>query len=156
MEVTREYGMVMNKNKCEVNRKSVTFFWCVYYKYGAHHDQWKVNAIKEMPVPMNKVEIQTYLGMVTYLWTFIMQLYSHTATVRGLLKTDLENSWNATYQVAFDELKSFVCLDTTLRYFNMKKPVTIQVYLSGKLLGATLIQDNGPVDFASHPQSSPM
>ena len=42
-----------------------------------------------------------------------------------------------------------VCEDTTLRYFNTKKPVTIQVDASGKGLGAALIQDDGPVAFAS-------
>ena len=42
-----------------------------------------------------------------------------------------------------------VCEDTTLRYFNTKKPVTIQVDASGKGLGAALIQDDGPVTFAS-------
>ena len=87
--------------------------------------------------------------MVTYLSPFIPQLSSHTATLRGLLKTDVEYSWNATYQVAFDKLKSLVCEDTTLRYFNTKKPVTIQVDASGKGLGATLIQNDGPVTFAS-------
>ena len=87
--------------------------------------------------------------MVTYLSPFIPQLSSHTATLRGLLKTDVEYSWNATYQVAFDKLKSLVCEDTTLRYFNTKKPVTIQVDASGKGLGTALIQDDGPVAFAS-------
>ena len=87
--------------------------------------------------------------MVTYLSPFILQLSSHTATLRGLLKTDIEYIWNATYQVAFDKLKSLVCEDTTLRYFNMKKPVTIQVDASGKGLGAALIQDDGPVTFTS-------
>ena len=87
--------------------------------------------------------------MVTYLSPFIPQLSSHTATFRGLLKTDVEYSWNAIYQVAFDKLKSFACEDTTLMYFNMKKPVTIQLYASGKGLGAALIQDDDPVAFAS-------
>ena len=87
--------------------------------------------------------------MVTYLLPFIPQLSSHTATLRGFLKTDVEYSWNATYQVTFDKLKLLVCEDTTLRYFNMKKSVTIQVDASGKGLGAALIQDEGPVTFAS-------
>ena len=87
--------------------------------------------------------------MVTYLSPFIPQLSSHTAILRGLLKTDVEYSWNATYQVTFDKLKSLVCEDTTLRYFNMKKPVKIQVNASGKGLGAALIQDDGPVAFTS-------
>ena len=87
--------------------------------------------------------------MVTYPAPFIPQLSSHTAMLRGLLKNDVEYSWNATYQVAFDKLKSLVCEDTTLRYFNTKKPVIIQVDASGKGLGAALIQDDGPVTFAS-------
>ena len=74
-----------------------------------------------------------------YLSPFILQLSSHTATLRGLLKIDVEYIWNATYQVRFDKLKSSVCEDTTLRYFKMKKPVTIQIDASGKGLGAALI-----------------
>ena len=149
MRVAREHGLVLNKKKCEVKSNSVKFFGCVYDKHGAHPDPSKVSAIKEMPAPQNKGELQSFLGMVTYLSLFIPQLSSHTATLRGLLKTDVEYSWNATYQVAFDKLKSLVCEDTTLRYFNTKKPVTIQVNASGKGLGAALIQDDGPVAFAS-------
>ena len=119
------------------------------FKHGAHPDPSNVSAIKEMPAPQNKGELQSFLGMVTYLSPFIPQLSSHTATLRGLLKTDVEYSWNPTYQVTFDKLKSLVCEDTTLRYFNTKKPVTIQVNASGKGLGATLIQDDGSVAFAS-------
>ena len=149
MKVTREHGLVLNKKKCEVKSNSVKFFGCVYDKHRAHPDPSKVSAIKEMPAPQNKGELQSFLGMVTYLSPFIPQLSSHTATLRGLLKTDVEYNWDATYQVAFDKLKSLVCEDTTLRYFNTKKPVTIQVDASGKGLGAALIQDDGPVAFAS-------
>ena len=149
MKVAREHGLVLNKKKCEVKSKSVKFFGCVYDKHGAHPDPSKVSAIKEMPAPQNKGELQSFLGMVTYLSPFIPQLSSHTATLRGLLKTDVEYSWNATYQVAFDKLKSLVCEDTTLRYFNTKKPVTIQVDASSKGLRAKLIQDDVPVAFAS-------
>ena len=149
MKVSREHGLVLNKKKCKVKSNSVKFFGCVYDKHGAHPDPSKVSAIKEMPAPQNKGELQSFLGMVTYLSPFIPQLSSHTATPRGLLKTDVEYSWNATYQVTLDKLKSLVCEDTTLRYFNTKKPVTIQVDASSKGLGATLIQDDGPVTFAS-------
>ena len=145
MKVTREHRLVLNKKKCEVKSNSVKFF----DKHGAHPDPSKVSAIKEMPAPQNKGELQSFLGMVTYLSPFIPQLSSHTATLKGLLKTNVEYSWNATYQVAFDKLKSLVCEDTTLRYFNTKKPVTIQVDASSKGLGAALIQDDGPVTFAS-------
>ena len=87
--------------------------------------------------------------MVAFLSLFIPQLSSNTATLRGLQKTNVIYFWNATYKVAFDKLKSLVFEDTTLRYINIKKPVIIQVNASGKGLGAILIQDDGPVIFAS-------
>ena len=124
MRVTREHGLVLNK-KCEVKSNSVKFFGCFYKMHGAHPDPSKVSAIKEMPAPQNKIELQSFLGMVTYLLPFIPKLDSHTATLRGFLKTDVEYGWNATYQVTFDKIKSLVCEDTTLRYFNMNKPVTV-------------------------------
>ena len=149
MRVARKCGLVLNKKRCEVKKDSVKFFGCVYNKHRAHPDPAKVRAIKEMPAPQTKGELHSFLGMMTYLSPFIPQLSSCTATPRGLLKDDVEYEWNATYQVAFDKLKSLACEDTTLRYFNTKKPVTIQVDASGKGLGATLIQDDGPVTFAS-------
>ena len=79
-------------------------------------------------------------------WNCSIPLTIHPTTIFSHSNTQ---SWNATYQVIFDMLKSLVSEDTTLRYFNTKKPVTIQVNASSKGLGATLIQDDGPVAFAS-------
>ena len=42
-----------------------------------------------------------------------------------------------------------VCKDTTLQYFDVCKPVTVQVDVSKKGLGPTLLQDGHPVTFAS-------
>ena len=109
MKVTREHGLVQNKKKCEVKNSSVKFFGCVCDKHGTNPEPLKVSAIKEMPAPQNKGELQSFLGMVTYLSPFILQLSSHIAIPRGLLKTDVEYSWNATYQVTFDKLKLLVC-----------------------------------------------
>ena len=92
---------------------------------------------------------ESFCGMVTYLSPFIPQLFPHTATLRGLLMINAEYSWNTTYQNAFDKLKLLVCEDKILKYFNIKKPVTIQVDASNNGLRAALIQDDGPVTFAS-------
>ena len=58
MKVTREHGLVLNKTKCEVKSNSVKFFGCVYDRQGAHPHPSKVSAIKEMPAPQNKGELE--------------------------------------------------------------------------------------------------
>ena len=115
---------------------------------GAHPDPKKVDVIHEMPPPKNETQLQ-FLGMVTYLSPFIPSLSTHTAPLWELLKKDSEFMWNTTYQEAFNQIKQLVCKDTTLQYFNVQKPVTVQVDASKKGLGATLLQDGRPVAFAS-------
>ena len=87
--------------------------------------------------------------MVTYLSPFIPSLSTQTAPLWELLKKDSEFKWNTFYQEAFDRIKESVCKDTTLHYFNVQKPVTIQVNASGKGLGAALLHEGCPVAFAS-------
>ena len=76
-------------------------------------------------------------------------LSSFTAPLCGLLKKDVEFTWNETYQDTFDSVKSLVCSNTTLCYFDVCRPVIIQVDASKKGLGAALLQDGCPVAFTS-------
>ena len=118
---------------------SVTFFGTVSDKNGAHPDPKKVEAIHLMPPPTEPQELQRFLRMTTYLSSFIPSLSMLTAPLRELLKKDTDFTWNTTYQEAFNALKDKVCTDTTLRYFDAEKPVTIQVDASQKGLGVALL-----------------
>ena len=94
-------------------------------------------------------QLQKFLGMVTYLSPFVPSLSSFTVPLHGLLKKDVKFTWNETYQDTFDSVKSLVCSDTTLHYFDIHRPVVIQVDASKKGLGVALLQDRWPVTFAS-------
>ena len=149
MQVTSQHGLVFNREKCKVKKDSVTFFGTVYGANGTHPDPKKVDAIHEMPPPENQTQLQQFLGMVTYLSPFIPSLSTHIAPLWELLKKDSEFMWNTNYQEAFNQIKQLVCKDTTLWYFDVQKPVTVQVDASKKGLGATLLQDGHLVAFAS-------
>ena len=158
MKVTREHGLVLNKKKSEAKSNSVKFFGCVYDKQSVPRSiKGQRHQGDACPTEQRRASELPWNGNIS-LTIHPTTIFSHSNT-RGLLKTDVEYSWNTTYQVAFDKLKSLVCEDTTLRYFNTKKPETIQVDASGKGLGATLIQDDGQSPLflkCSHPQSSTM
>ena len=102
-----------------------------------------------MPAPETPSQLQKFLGMVTYLSPFVPSLSSFSVPLCGLLKKDVEFTWNETYQDAFHLVKGPVCSDTTLHYFNFCRPVIIQVDASKKGLGVALLQDGCPVAFAS-------
>ena len=102
-----------------------------------------------MPPPEEPQELQKFLGMTTYLSPFIPSLSTFTAPLWELLRKDSEFTWNDSYQEAFNAVKQMVCKDTTLRYFDSRKPIVIQVDASQKGLGAALLQDGHPIAFAS-------
>ena len=140
---------LFNGEKCEVKTDSVTFFGTVYDANGAHPDLKKVDAIHKIPPPDNTLQLQHFLGMVTYLSPFIASLSTLTAPLQELLKKDSQFMWNPTYQEAFNQIKKLVCKDTTLWYFNIWKPITVQVDASKKGLGAALLQEECTVAIAS-------
>ena len=149
MIVVCKHGLVFNKDKCAVKQTSILFFGCVYDVNGAHPDPEKVSVVNKMPAPETTTQLQKFLRLVTYLSSFIPSLSSCTAPLCELLKRGTDFIWNNNYQEAFDKVKSMVCKDTTVKYFDVCKPVTVQDDAFKKDLGATLLQDGCPVAFNS-------
>ena len=127
MCVAQQHGLVFNGEKCEVKKYSVTLFCTVYNTDGTHPNPKKVDTVHQMPSLETSSQLQQFLGMVIYLSPFIPSLSTHTAPLRELLKKD-------SYQKAFNRIRELVCEDMTLHYFDVWKPVTIQVDASGKEL----------------------
>ena len=53
------------------------------------------------------------------------------------------------HEKQFNIIKQSISSTATLRYFNTRKPVTLQVDASKIRLGAVILQDGEPVAFAS-------
>ena len=66
-----------------------------------------------------------------------------------LIKKHVTFHWEQVHEKAFNDLKSLLSNPDCLRYYDVKKPVTLQVDASHGGVGAALIQDEGPVAYAS-------
>ena len=62
---------------------------------------------------------------------------------------DADFTWNASYEAAFEQVKQAIVSNTTLKYFDLSLPVTIQVDAYQVGLGTALLQNNKPITFAS-------
>ena len=149
MERANERGLVFNPVKCHINVPEVQFFGNIYGKDGVRPDPAKVQAINDFAPPKSEKDLQTFLGMVTYLSSYIPNLSEHTAVLRGLLRKDSEFQWCLEHESAFRKLQTLICDATQLVYFDPKKDTTVQVDASQHALGAALLQDDKVVAFAS-------
>jgi hypothetical protein len=149
MIVARKYGLIFNADKCEIKIPRIKFCGCYYDAEGIHPDPDKVNSVHAIPPPSNQTELQQFLGVVTYMSPFIPNLADLTSDLRALTRKDSEWQWTESHQRVFDNVKSLICTECTLTYFDPQKPSVIQVDASMKGLGAALLQDNKPVAFTS-------
>ena len=77
LNVCQKEGLVFNSEKLELRRERITFFGVEYSALGMHPDPKKVQRITEMTAPMDKQQLQSFLGMVNYMGTFIPNLSHH-------------------------------------------------------------------------------
>ena len=155
LNVCQKEGLVLNSKKLELRRERVTFFGAEYSAQGMHPDPKKVQGITEMTAPTDKQQLQSFLGMVNYMGTFIPNLSHHTEPLRAMLKKDNVFHWEDQQTRSFQQVKTLIAKANTtpLRYYNRDLPVTVQADASLRGLGACLIQKHEgkdqPIAFAS-------
>ena len=84
--VVQKEGLVFNSTKCAIKQESVTFFGGIFSAKGYLPDPGNIQGISDMPAPQTKQELQSFLGAVNYLQTFMPHLSHHTEPLRVMLK----------------------------------------------------------------------
>ena len=144
-------GLIFNSSKCSIKQDSVTFFGGVFLASGYSPDLEKVLGITEMTPPQMKQELQSFLGAVNYLQTFIPHLSHHKELLHALLKKENIFTWDENSNASCQKIKSLLqkALLKPLKYYNRNKSVTLQCDASLERLRACIIQDGHPIAFAS-------
>ena len=93
-----------------------------------HPDPKKVQGITEMTAPKDKQQLQSFLGMVNYMGTFIPNLSHHTEPLWAMLKKDNMFHWEDQQTRSFQQVKTLIAKANTtpLRYYDRNLPVTVQ------------------------------
>ena len=113
-----------------------------------HPDPKKVQGITEMTAPTDKQQLQSFLGMVNYMGTFIPNLSHHTEPLQAMLKKDNVFHWEEQQTWSFQQVKTLIVKANTtpLRYYERNLPVTVQADASLRGMGACLIQKHNGED----------
>lgn len=83
-------------------------------------DPERIKAINELSEPINKKQLQSFLGMVNYLRNFIPNLSEMVVPFRELLKKNVLWQWNSQCQLAFCKFKEKLGNLCTLKHFESK------------------------------------
>ncbi len=148
----------LNPDKLRFKLPEVKFMGHIITDAGMKPDPDKVDAITKMPTPENRADLLRIIGMLNYLSPFCQNLSSVIQPLRALTKDGVEFHWSPLQEEALSQAKSLITSTPTLLYFDIHKPVVLQVDASERGLGGALLQPNKsngfqPVAFTSSSMS---
>ena len=123
----RERNLKLNKDKCRFRVSEVSYVGHLLSADGVKPDPLKVEAIKAIPPPGDREELQRFLGVVTYLSKFIPNMSQKSAPLRQILQKDVEWSSGQAENEAFEILKTAISSKPVLKFLNPKEPVSLSV-----------------------------
>ena len=145
MDRAEARGLVLNSEKCDIRKAQISFFGNICSAEGIKPDPEKVKAIKQMRVPQTKEDLQKFLGIMTYIASFIPNFSDKSQPIRDLPKKDTPFVLHEDHINCFNELKAILSSEACLAYYYPKKPVTLEMDASQKGVGVALFQNNRPV-----------
>ena len=153
LKTARECNVRLNYDKLQYKRTEVGFFGKTYTIDGQKPSQSKVKAIKEMPPPQSKKQVQSLIGMINYLSKFSTRLSELAEPIRELVKERVPFNWGPEHDEAFSPIKKELTAAPILAYYNPKKLTVLQTDASCKGLGACLLQNKKPVYLSTEDNS---
>ena len=70
----REVGLKLNPDKCIFKLTQVLFYGHLVTNIGLKPDASNITAIANMPVPQNKTQLQSFIGLYNYLTNYVPHL----------------------------------------------------------------------------------
>ena len=149
MLVAREHGLIFNLDKCVIKQRMITFFGMLFDAEGVHRDPEKVEAFRAIQEPQDTQELQSSLGIATYMASFIPSSSALSEPLRNLFKKGTDFHWSPSHSTAFQKIKQSICRQVSLTYFDPKKVTILQADVSLKGLKSALVQEGKVGAFAS-------
>ena len=152
-----EAGLTINPEKCMIAAKSIQYLGYTIKEGLIEPQMSKVEAILNIPIPSNKKEIRSFLGLVGYYRRFIPRFSELASPLTEMLKKGRSvdpEKWTKEEHHSFEVLRKTLCKHPVLLCPDFTKPFVLQTDASGYGLGAVLSQSDAenavkPVVFIS-------
>ena len=120
LNVAQVEGLVLNSKKLELKCPRVSFFGAEYSADGMHPCPKKIQGITEMTPPIDKQQLSSFIGMVTYMGNFVPHLSHHTEPLWAMLKQEAVFAWDEVANASFQKIKDLIAKSATkpLQYYD--------------------------------------
>lgn len=143
----RDEGYVAHPDKCEFFQREVSFLGHVVNADGIAVQQYKVQAVRDWPVPKDKRAVRGFLGLTGYYRRFIKDYGKLALPLTTLLHEKVKFSWGPAEQQALDALKERLTHAPVMAHPDPNRQYILHTDASGFAVSGVLSQkqDDGKV-----------
>ena len=146
--------MRLKYDKCAFLFPAVEYLGHKISVHGLQPTDFKVQLIKNAPVPMDVSQLKSFLGLVNYYCKFLPNLSNTLAPLYRKLQKNARWIWGSKEQKAFQTAKESLTSDSIFVHFDPKRKLMLACDASPYGIGAVLSHrmDDGtdkPIAFSS-------
>uniref|UniRef100_A0A5S6Q2K1 Reverse transcriptase domain-containing protein n=1 Tax=Trichuris muris TaxID=70415 RepID=A0A5S6Q2K1_TRIMR len=134
----RNAGIRLKREKCVLGAESVTFLGYCIDAQGIHPTEEKVQAIHNAPRPSNKLELQSFLGLLNFYHHFLPNKAEIAEPLHRLLDKGRVWKWTREHERAFEKFKTLISSHSVLVQYDDKLPLTLTCDASPHGIGCVL------------------
>jgi len=140
LELMRKHKLYLKPEKCEFQKTTIEYLGIIISHNRVSMDPVKIAGVQQWPEPMNKKEVQSFLGFTNFYRRFIKGFSEHAQPLFDLTRNDIKWNWGPAEQSAFDWLKQSVTAAPVLISPDSTSPFRIEADSSDFATGAVLSQ----------------
>ena len=101
LNIAGEHGLKIGADKIQYKKISIEFYGLQFMTDGYRPTDKKIHDIQLIPEPKEVTQLQSFLGMVTYLNRYSPRLTEITAPLQDLIKDNVPFIWGPKHPKAF-------------------------------------------------------
>ena len=108
LDTLRKHQLFAKISKCELFKQKVEYLRHYISADRISVDTYKIDAIKNWPIPSNISKLRSFLRFASYYQKFVKGFSAIATPLTKLLYKDQDYLWNKEQQEAFDQLKHYL------------------------------------------------
>ena len=149
----QQYGLRVKLSKCQFFQDELEFLGHTISREGVRPTKERVDNILSAKCPRNKMELKSFIGLMTYNVKFLPAITSVLHPLYSLLRKNARWSWGKKHKHAFKKAKELVSKAPVLAHYSVESQIKLHCDASSYGLGACLMHVIGgqekPVAYAS-------